>query len=60
MTPAQRQKIASMGGKAAQRKGVAHRWSSEAARVAGRKGGLASWRRKTGAHVDLDTDPAAK
>ena len=33
--------IASRGGKAAHAKGVAHQWTSEQARVAGRKGGLA-------------------
>ena len=32
-------KIASKGGKAAHKKGVAHEWSSEEAREAGRKGG---------------------
>lgn len=34
--------IASLGGKAAHRKGTAHQWTSEQAREAGRKGGLAS------------------
>ena len=34
--------IASKGGKAAHKKGVAHEWTSEEARVAGRKGGFAS------------------
>jgi general stress protein YciG len=33
--------IASLGGKAAHAKGTAHEWSSEQARAAGRKGGLA-------------------
>lgn len=33
--------IASEGGKAAHRKGTAHQWTSEEARAAGRKGGLA-------------------
>ncbi|MBI2834544.1 MAG: stress-induced protein [Acidobacteria bacterium] len=34
--------IASKGGKAAHQKGTAHEWTSEEARNAGRKGGLAS------------------
>jgi len=40
-----RQKIASKGGKMAHARGVAHEWSSEQARLAGRKGGLANSRR---------------
>lgn len=38
--------IASKGGKAAHVKGTAHEWSSEEAREAGRKGGMASHRGK--------------
>ena len=38
--------IASKGGKAAHQKGTAHEWTSEEAREAGRKGGMASYRRK--------------
>ena len=38
--------IASKGGKAAHQKGTAHEWTSEEARDAGRKGGLASHRRR--------------
>ena len=38
--------IASKGGKAAHQKGTAHEWTSEEAREAGRKGGMASRRRK--------------
>jgi len=34
--------IASMGGKAAHRKGTAHKWTSEEARLAGQKGGGSS------------------
>lgn len=34
--------IASKGGKAAHAKGTAHEWTSEEAKAAGRKGGLAS------------------
>jgi general stress protein YciG len=46
--------IASKGGKAAHAKGTAHEWTSEEAREAGRKGGMASHRRRkefTGAPV---------
>ena len=38
--------IASKGGKAAHQKGTAHEWTSEEAREAGRKGGMASHHRK--------------
>jgi uncharacterized protein len=39
MDPARQREIASKGGKAAHSKGTAHEWSSDEARVAGRKGG---------------------
>lgn len=39
LTIEQRKKIASQGGKASWKKGVAHRWTSEEARAAGKKGG---------------------
>ena len=42
--------IASKGGKAAHQKGTAHEWTSEEAREAGRKGGMASHRRKQQQH----------
>jgi general stress protein YciG len=42
--------IASKGGKAAHQKGTAHEWTSEEARDAGRKGGVASHRRKLEQH----------
>jgi len=38
--------IASKGGKAAHQKGTAHEWTIEEAHDAGRKGGMASHRRK--------------
>ena len=38
--------ISSQGGKAAHQKGTAHEWTSEEARDAGRKGGIASHRRR--------------
>jgi general stress protein YciG len=37
--------IASKGGRAAHQKGSAHEWTSDEAREAGRKGGMASHRR---------------
>ena len=39
MDPEKQKEIASEGGRAAHRQGVAHEWSSEEAREAGRKGG---------------------
>src|SRR2546423_11120338 len=41
MDPAKQREIASKGGKAAHAKGTAHEFSSDEARVAGRKGGEA-------------------
>lgn len=41
MTPERRKEIARMGGKSAHALGVAHRFTVEEARAAGRKGGLA-------------------
>ena len=49
--------IASKGGKAAHQKGTAHEWTSEEAREAGRKGGMASHRRK---QEQQDEDGQAK
>jgi uncharacterized protein len=46
MDRAKQREIASKGGKAAHVKGTAHQWSSEEAREAGRKGGMASHRRR--------------
>jgi uncharacterized protein len=46
MDRAKQREIASKGGKAAHQKGTAHEWTSEEARDAGRKGGLASHRRR--------------
>ena len=44
--------IASKGGRAAHVKGTAHQWSSDEAREAGRKGGMASHRRKLQQNVN--------
>ena len=46
MDRSKQKEIASKGGKAAHEKGTAHEWTSEEAREAGRKGGMASHRRK--------------
>ena len=46
MDRTKQKEIASKGGKAAHQKGTAHEWTSEEAREAGRKGGMASHRRK--------------
>ena len=53
--------IASKGGKAAHQKGTAHEWTSEEAREAGRKGGMASHRRRsqlTGSEMSDSSDSA--
>lgn len=46
MDRVRQREIASKGGKAAHQKGTAHEWTSEEARDAGRKGGLASHRQR--------------
>ena len=46
MDRSKQKEIASKGGKAAHQKGTAHEWTSEEAREAGRKGGMASHRRR--------------
>jgi general stress protein YciG len=45
MSPEERSRIAQMGGKAAQATGRAHKFTSEEAREAGRKGGAVSRQR---------------
>src|ERR671912_1547752 len=42
MSPEKQREIASKGGRAAHQKGTAHEWTSDEAREAGRKGGMAS------------------
>jgi general stress protein YciG len=64
MDRAKQREIASKGGKAAHQKGTAHEWTSEEARDAGRKGGIASHRRRreqsgnTGGNEPSDEPPA--
>ena len=58
MDRAKQREIASKGGKAAHQKGTAHEWTSEEARDAGRKGGIASHQRRreqSGGPVDDTT-----
>ncbi len=45
MSPEKKREIASKGGKAAHAMGTAHKWTSEEAQAAGRKGGSISRRR---------------
>ena len=54
MDRAKQREIASKGGKAAHQKGTAHEWTSEEARDAGRKGGIASHRRRREALQQTD------
>ena len=62
MDRAKQREIASKGGKAAHQKGTAHEWTSEEARDAGRKGGIASHQRRReqtpsgGEEVGLDRE----
>lgn len=60
MDRAKQREIASKGGKAAHQKGTAHEWTSEEARDAGRKGGIASHqrRREQSAPVPADREVA--
>lgn len=46
MSSKKQRKIAGKGGKAAHAKGVAHEWTIQEAREAGRMGGLVAQRRK--------------
>lgn len=51
LTPEQRRAIARQGGLTAQAVGRAHRWTSEQARIAGRKGGQARTRAREAART---------
>jgi general stress protein YciG len=55
MDRAKQREIASKGGKAAHQKGTAHEWTSEEARDAGRKGGIASHRRRREMHGSAES-----
>ena len=54
MDRAKQREIASKGGKAAHQKGTAHEWTSEEARDAGRKGGIASHQRRREQNQNVD------
>ncbi len=62
MDRTKQREIASKGGKAAHQKGTAHEWTSEEARDAGRKGGLASHkrRREQGVGTESETQGAMR
>jgi hypothetical protein len=60
MDRSKQKEIASKGGKAAHHKGTAHEWTSEEAREAGRKGGMASHRRKQEQAAALPEAPGAE
>jgi uncharacterized protein len=60
MDRAKQREIASKGGKAAHQKGTAHEWTSEEARDAGRKGGLASHRRRREQMLASGSDSSAE
>jgi uncharacterized protein len=51
MDPERQRQIASEGGRAAHKQGVAHEWSTEEARQAGRKGGQNSKGSRSGSDV---------
>ncbi len=60
MDKQKQREIASKGGKAAHQKGTAHQFTSEEARLAGKKGGAASRARRsisTGGPSDSSTPP---
>ena len=57
MDRSKQREIASKGGKAAHQKGTAHEWTSDEAREAGRKGGMASHRRKQEQGGNPQTEP---
>ena len=59
MDRSKQREIASKGGKAAHQKGTAHEWTSEEARDAGRKGGIASHRRRREMQGGPDSSPSA-
>jgi general stress protein YciG len=56
MDRSKQREIASKGGKAAHQKGTAHEWTSEEAREAGRKGGMASHRPKQLSEIGSGSD----
>jgi uncharacterized protein len=55
MDPERQRQIASQGGRAAHQQGVAHEWSKEEAREAGKKGGQHSGSRRRNKDEDRGT-----
>lgn len=55
MSPERQREIASQGGRAAHKQGVAHEWNQEAARQAGKKGGLASGKKRVSESEENET-----
>jgi general stress protein YciG len=60
MDRAKQREIASKGGKAAHQKGTAHEWTSEEARDAGRKGGIASHQRRREQMSNTNSDMSSE
>lgn len=58
MSPERQREIASQGGRAAHQQGVAHEWSREEAKEAGKKGGQASGKRRSAENEVSGTMPA--
>jgi len=55
MSPERQREIASQGGRAAHEQGVAHEWSKDEARSAGKKGGQVSGvKRKTSGRDEME------
>ena len=59
MDASRQREIASKGGRAAHEKGTAHEWSSDEARVAGQKGGIAGSRDRAHMARSQGTGPGA-
>ena len=60
MSSDKQREIASKGGRAAHQKGTAHEWSSDEAREAGRKGGMASRGGRGKLPVDIASESASR
>jgi general stress protein YciG len=52
MSPERQREIASQGGRAAHQQGVAHEWSADEARAAGKKGGQVSGKKRAAGRED--------
>lgn len=57
---AKQKEIASKGGKAAHQKGTAHEWTSDEAREAGRKGGMAHHRNRPADVAETTSTPSSE